>query len=114
MKQANCLITVATVLCVALANAGVLQAVHLHQHRLCRDASAASRPGGKEHAGSTHDPSKCSFCIQFASGRAVPLHFAEHITLTVEPAEELVSSATFLLPSVSLTSLPARAPPLFC
>ncbi len=114
MKLANRILTVATVLCVALANAGVLHVVHVRQHSTCGNACDASPPGGKDHSGSHHEPSTCSFCIQFASGKAVSPHFAEHITCTADPAEELVSFRTFLLPSVSLSSLPARAPPLFC
>lgn len=114
MKPAHRILTVATVLCVALANAGVLHAVHVRQHSTWGNASDTSRPGGKHHPGNHHDPDTCPFCIQCASGKAVPPHFAEPITFTAAPAEELVSCGTFLLPSVALTSLPARAPPLFC
>jgi hypothetical protein len=114
VNRAHRIISVLTVLCVALGNAGLWHVVHLHQHSVRCSAPDASRPGGKDRSGSHHDPSTCSFCIHFASGKAVPAHFAEHVTWTADPAEELVPFGTFLLPSVSLSSLPARAPPLFC
>jgi hypothetical protein len=114
VKPAHRILTVATMLCVALANAGVLHAVHMRQHSTCGNGSDTSRPGGKHHSGNHHDPDTCPFCIQCASGKTVPAHFAEHVTWIAGPTEERVSFGTFLLPSVSLSSLPARAPPLFC
>jgi hypothetical protein len=114
VSRAHRIISVLTVLCAALANAGVLHAVHMRQHSTCGNGSDTSRPGGKHHSGNHHDPDTCPFCIQCASGKTVPAHFAEHVTWIAGPTEERVSFGTFLLPSVSLSSLPARAPPLFC
>jgi hypothetical protein len=100
----------ATVLGVTLANAGVLYAVHMHQHR-----TRCSASGGSQPAGSHHDPSTCPFCIQFASGnKTVSPDFGGSITLTIGPAQEVVSFWTFFLPSVFLPSSPARAPPSVC
>jgi hypothetical protein len=114
VKQANCLITMAAVAGVVLANAGVLQAVHLHQHRVWDSASNTSGPGGTNHSGSHHDPSTCPFCTQLASSKTVPFCFPEHISLTIGPAEEVVLCRSFLPPSVFPSLLSARAPPSTC
>jgi len=110
VKQAKPIIATAVMLCVALANAGVLHAAHMHQHSTSRSASGGSQPGG-----SRHDPSTCPFCIQFASGnKAVSPDFGGPVSFTIGPAQDVVSFQTFLLPSVSLPSSPARAPPSIC
>jgi hypothetical protein len=110
VKQANRIITMAAVLCVTLANAGVLQVVHMHQHSTRRSASGGSGPAGRHH-----DPSTCPFCIQCASGnKAVSPDFGGPVSLPIGPAQDVVSFWTFFLPSVSLPSSPARAPPAIC
>jgi hypothetical protein len=114
-KQANCIIAMAAAVGVALANAGVLQVVHLHQHSMRCSASAASQPGGKNHSGSPHDPSTCPFCIQFASGnKTASPDFGAPVTLTSGVAQNVVCFWAFSLPSVFLPSSPARAPPSIC
>ena len=110
MNQAKPIIATAVMLCVALANAGVLHAAHMHQHNASRSASGSSQPGGGHH-----DHTTCPFCIQFASGnKAVLPDFGGPVSLTIGPAQDVVSFRTFLLPSVSLPSSPARAPPSVC
>jgi hypothetical protein len=100
VKQGRRITVIATVLCVAMANAGVLYAVHMHQHSTSHSA------------GSHHDPSTCPFCIQFASGnKVVSPDFGEPISLTVDPVQDVVSFHASFLPSMSLRFSPARAPP---
>ncbi|MCX5644167.1 MAG: DUF2946 family protein [Phycisphaerae bacterium] len=110
MKQAKPIIATAVVLCVAMVNAGVLHAVHMHQHSTSRSASGGSPPAGHHH-----DPSTCPFCIQFASGnKTVSPDFGGPVSFTLGPVQDVISFWTFFLPSVSLPSSPARAPPSIC
>lgn len=107
MKQAKPIIATTVMLCVAMTNGGVLHAVHMHQHSTSRSTSGGSQP-----AGSHHDPSTCPFCIQSASGnKTVSPDFGGPVSFTLGPVQDVVSFWTFFLPSVSLSSSPARAPP---
>jgi len=110
MRQAKPIFATAVMLCVALANAGVLHAAHMHQHSTSRSASGGSQP-----AGSHHDPSTCPFCIQFASGnKTVSPDFDGPVSFTLGPVQDVVSFRVSFVPSVSLPSSPARAPPAIC
>jgi hypothetical protein len=99
-------------LCVTLANAGVLQAVHMHQH----SARYSDSPPAERHpANSHHDPGTCSFCIHFASGhKTVSPDFGTAVCFTPEVIQEVIFLGAFFAPSVPLSSLPARAPPSVC
>jgi hypothetical protein len=111
VQQAHRIVTMATVLCVTLVNAGVLHAVHMRQHCSHGGASDASCHGGKDRSRNHHDPATCSLCIQFAFGKAVSPQSGEHVIATASPAEEVVSLPTIVLPSVFLSSLVVRGPP---
>ena len=111
MKQAKPIIVTAIMLCVVLANAGVLQAVHMHQH----NSTSRSTSGGSGPAGSHHDPGTCPFCIQFASGnKTVSPDFGGPVSFTLGPVQDVVCVWVSFVPSVSLPSSPARAPPSIC
>ena len=114
VKQMKRIIAMAALLCVTLVNAEVLRAVHVYQYSIPCDASDSLPPGGRPHPTHHHDPSKCTFCIQLASAKAVPLTFAEHISFVGSPAEELICYESFFPPRICLSSLSPRAPPLIC
>ena len=99
-------------LCVTLANAGVLQAVHLRQHSVrCSNSS----PVEKHPADGHHDPGTCSFCIHFASEhKTVSPDFVTAVCFVPEVAQDVVFLRAFFAPSVPLPSSPARAPPSVC
>jgi hypothetical protein len=115
VKQANRVITLVTVLGMALANAGVLHAVHMHQHGVRCSASDGSHPAGGDRSGSHHDPDTCSFCIQFASGnKTVSPDFGGPVSFALGPVQDMVCVWVSFVPSVSLPSSAARAPPSIC
>ena len=115
VKQANCIITIAVALGMTLANAGVLHAVHVHQHSVQSNDGGGSGPAGSHPAGSHHDPSTCSFCLQFASGnKTVSPNFDTCVNFTPAAVQDVVFFQAFVLPSVFLCSSPARAPPSVC
>jgi hypothetical protein len=115
VKQVNCIITMVVALGLTLANAGVLHAVHMYQHRVQSNDGGGSGPGGSHPSGSHHDPNTCPFCIQFASGnKTVSPHFGTLVNFTPAAVQDVVFCPAFVLPSVFLCSSPARAPPAVC
>lgn len=112
MKLIKPIVATAVILCVTLANAGVLHVVHMRQHSVrSSDSSPVERHPGDSH----HDPETCSFCIHSASGhKTVSPDFSTAVCFTPEVTQEVVFLGTFLTPSVPLSSSPARAPPFVC
>jgi hypothetical protein len=112
VRRLNRVITAVTVLVVALAQAGVLQVVHIHQHNV-RDK--ASQPAGGHSAGHHHDPDTCPFCIQSAWGtKTLAPDLGAPVSLAPAVVAKAFFSTAFSASSVSLPSSPARAPPTVC
>jgi hypothetical protein len=108
VKQIRPIVATTVLLGVTLANAGVLQAVHIYEHHRVRsgDSSAADHH---------HDPETCPFCLQFAFGReTVASDFGAALCLAWGVVQEVISPQSFLGPNVPLPSSPARAPPSVC
>ena len=115
MQRTNRVITAVTVLVVTLANAGVLEVVHLRQHGVGRSASGDPQLAAGHRAGAHHDPSTCPFCLQFASGnKTVSPHLGTPVSLTADVTKDVVFPRTLFVPGVFLPSSPARAPPSIC
>lgn len=113
MKQVRRVIAVVTILCVALVNAGAVQAVHLQQCCGSNDAGATDNPDEKGQSNGSHYPGKCYFCVQFASLKTTSVGFTGYIALAGDAIEEPFSFETAFFPGVRLSSQSPRSPPSY-
>jgi hypothetical protein len=113
VKQVQRVVVVVTILCMALVGADVPLAVHLHQVCGYNDTSRTGRPAKERQPHRSHDPSKCPFCIHFGSLKTTLAGFTGQIGFTANAVEKLFLFKTAFRPSVCLSSLSPRSPPLY-
>jgi hypothetical protein len=114
VKQGRHITAIAVVLCVVLANTGVLHAVHLLSWNGHRGASDNGRPCWKPPTAGGHDSYTCSLCTHLASVKKVFTDTEEPTALIADVIENVFHFTSPPIRSVCLSSLSPRAPPFVC
>jgi len=115
VKQLRPLLTTAVMLYMTLANAGVLYAMHVHQHHARGTApssfpSAEAQPFSHHHHGDT-----CPVCLQFTGGaNTVSPDPAASLPFAPSLIQKVILPGAFCAPSVFLPCSCARPPPAVC